>query len=80
VNGLVFGSYVAISNSELFMVVLQNGVEDRLFLEAGIDDEQQKLEHSHAALCPLPAVLEALCLIYLKCSECQCSTSFRFLQ
>lgn len=46
------------------MVVLQNGIEDRN-LEAGIDDEQQKLEHSYALLCLVLAELDSLCSIYL---------------
>jgi hypothetical protein len=43
--------------------VLQNCVEDRN-LEAGIGDEQQKLEHWYALLCLVLAASNALCFIY----------------
>jgi hypothetical protein len=59
--------------------VLQNGVEDKN-LEAEIDDEQQKLEHSYALLCLVLAALDSLCSIYPKCNEFKRSTSSRFLQ
>jgi hypothetical protein len=62
------------------MVVLQNVVEERNLLEEGIDDdERQKLESSYAALCLVLAALDSLCSIYLKCTEFQCLTAFRFL-
>ena len=51
--------FVRISNLKRFTVVLQNGVEDRN-LEAGIDAEQQNLEHSCAALGLVLAALDSL--------------------
>jgi hypothetical protein len=68
-----------ISNSEQFTVVLQNGVKDRN-LEAGIDDEQQKLRHSCTFLYLVLAALDSLGSIYSKSNEFKRSTSFRFLQ